>query len=285
MRAVDPARGFQLDTTVVLGGGLVLLALLLVMLAWLAWRAVRPAHAVGSTRPSLTARVAASSGWPLPAALGTSYALDAPPGARQMGVRSNLVGCVIAVAAVVAAVIFGSSLNGLVSHPQRYGWNWDALVQNEGGYGSFLPQDVNAATLGDGEGVLDQLMAKVHGVRGWSTFAFTQLPIDGQVVPVMGLATHGGAVEPPTVSGTTLTDTGAIRIGSGRGPSEIELGALTLQQLGKRVGDTVFVGTGHDGAPVDHRRHGDAAFHRRDAVGSRVTRTRRDAPGEHAALD
>ena len=245
VRAVDPARGFQLDTTVVLGGGLVLLVLLLMMLAWLAWRAVRPAHAVGSTRPSLTARVAASSGWPLPAALGTSYALDAPPGARQMGVRSNLVGCIIAVAAVVAAVIFGSSLNGLVSHPQRYGWNWDALVQNEGGYGSFLPQDVNAATLGDGEGVLDQVMANVHGVRGWSTFAFTQLPIDGRVVPVLGLATHGGAVEPPTVSGTMLTDTGAIRIGSGRGPSEIELGALTLQQLGKRVGDTVFVGTGH----------------------------------------
>ena len=128
-------------------------------------------------------------------------------------------------------------------------------------------------------------MAKVHGVRGWSTFGFTQLPIDGQVVPVMGLATHGGAVEPPTVSGTMLTDTGAIRIGSGRGPSEIELGALTLQQLGKRVGDTVFVGTGHDGVPVDHRRHGDAAFHRRDAVGPRVTRTRRDAPGEHVALD
>ena len=157
MRAIDPAHGFQLDTTVVLGGGLVLLVLLLMMLAWVAWRAVRPAQArISSTRPSLTARVAASSGWPLPAALGTSYALDAPPGARQMGVRSNLVGCIIAVAAVVAAVIFGSSLNGLVSHPQRYGWNWDALVQNEGGYGSFLPQDVNAATLGDGEGVLDQ---------------------------------------------------------------------------------------------------------------------------------
>jgi hypothetical protein len=161
-----------------------------------------------------------------------------------VGVRSNIVGCVIAVAAVVAAVIFGSSLNGLVSHPQRYGWNWDALVQNEGGYGSFLPQDVNAATLGDGEGVLDRVMAKVHGVRGWSTFGFTQLPIDGRDVPVLGLTTHGRPVEPPTVTGAMLTETGAVRIGSGRGPSEIELGALTLQQLGKRIGDTVYVGTG-----------------------------------------
>ena len=244
VRAVDPARGFQFDTTVVLGGGLVLLALLLAMLAWLAWRAVSPARAVASTRPSLTSRMAASSGWALGAALGVGYALDATPGTRRAGVRSNLVGGVIAVAAVVTAVIFGSSLNGLVTHPQQYGWNWAALIQNQGGYGSFLPMSVNAATLGDGESALDQEMARVHGVRGWSTFGFTQLPIDGQVVPVLGLATHGEAVEPPTVTGTMLTDTQAIRIGSGRGPSEIELGALTMQQLGKRIGDTVFVGTG-----------------------------------------
>jgi len=76
-------------------------------------------------------------------------------------------------------------------------------------------------------------MAAQPGVRGWSSFGFTQLQIDGQSVPVLGLTTNGGGVEPPTVSGRRL-----------EGPDQIELGRSSLRQLGKHVGDTVDVGTG-----------------------------------------
>ena len=41
--------------------------------------------------------------------------------------------------AVVAAVVFGASLTGLVTHPARYGWNWQILIQAEGGYGELHP--------------------------------------------------------------------------------------------------------------------------------------------------
>ena len=119
------------------------------------------------------------------AAIGVRYALEAPPGRRGGTVWGNLVGSLVAVTAVVTAVVFGASLNSLVSHPVRYGWNWDALIQVEGGYGNCHGCQPRSAH------------GREPGVRDWSTFAFTQLSIDGQLVPVLGLATHGGSVEPP----------------------------------------------------------------------------------------
>jgi len=54
-------------------------------------------------------------------------------------VRSALLGAIAAVAAVVSAVVFNASLAGLISHPARYGWNWDTVIQAESGYGVFAP--------------------------------------------------------------------------------------------------------------------------------------------------
>ncbi len=246
VRQIDPARGFQLDATVLLGGGLVLAVLLLGVLAWLSWRAVGVEGRVRFRRPSFLTRTAPQLGLPVTAQLGAGYALAAPPGTGRTAVRTNLIGSVVAVGAVVTVVVFAACLNGLVTHPERYGWNWNVLLQNEGGYGSFLPQDVNATTLGNGEGTLDQLMAHTPGIRGWSTFGFTQLSVDGQQIPVLGVATHGGDVEPPTVDGQSLTGTRALPIGANPrlDPGQIEIGELTLQQLGKSIGDTVRVGTG-----------------------------------------
>jgi hypothetical protein len=82
---------------------------------------------------------------------------------------------------------------------------------------------------------MDRLINGQPGVTGWSTFAFTQIPIDGQSLPVLGLTRHLGSVEPPTTSGHPIA-----------GPDEIELGVATLRQLGKRIGDTVTVGSGGD---------------------------------------
>jgi hypothetical protein len=246
VRQIDPARGFQLDATVLLGGGLVLAVLLLGLLAWLSWRAVGVEGRVRFRPTSFLARTAPQLGLPVTAQLGAGYALAPPPGTGRTAVRANLIGSVVAVGAVVTAVVFAASLNGLVTHPERYGWNWNVLLQNEGGYGSFLPQDVNATTLGNGEGSLDQLMARTPGIRGWSTFGFTQLAVDGQQIPVLGVATHGGDVEPPTADGQSLTGTRALQIAANPrlDPDQIEIGELTLKQLDKSIGDTVRVGSG-----------------------------------------
>jgi hypothetical protein len=216
VRQYDPARGFEFDVTVLLGGGLVLLA----VLAGLAWRSVGQAHATREHRTFKLANAAAAVGMPVVATFGVRYAVEAPPGRRRSTTRANLVGSVAAVTAVVTAVVFGASLNGLVSHPVRYGWNWDVLIQSQGGYGNFQGDD------------LSKIMAQ-PGVRGWSAFACTQVPIDSQSIPVLGLDAPDGAVEPPTIDGHPL-----------RGPAQIELGESSLRQLGKRIGDSVRVGTG-----------------------------------------
>ena len=187
VRQFDPARGVSIDSTVLVGGGLVLTVVLLALAAWLAWRALRPVRHDPDVHTSTVAHTALAAGLPTPAVFGIRFALEPTPGRRRGGVWANLVGSIVAVTAVITAVIFGASLNGVVSHPVRYGWNWNVLIQSQGGYGDWYGFN------------MDKLMAAQPGISGWSTFAFTQLPIDGQSVPVLGIATQGAVVEPPTV--------------------------------------------------------------------------------------
>lgn len=158
--------------------------------------------------------------------LGIRSALDRGARRGPAPAAATLGGMAVAVTAVVAAVVFGASLTGVVTHPRRYGWNWTVLMDAEGGYGNWRP------------GAMARLVAGQPGVTGWSTFGFTQIPIDGQEVPVLGLDRYQGAVQPPTTSGHPLA-----------GPGQIELGTSTLRQLGKRVGERVCVGSGQCGRP------------------------------------
>jgi FtsX-like permease family len=91
---------------------------------------------------------------------------------------------------------------------------------------------VRASLLGSIAGVMSHLIGDQPEVAGWSSFGFGQLTMGGRVVPVLGLDRHRGSVEPPTTSGRPIRDDG-----------EIELGAVTLHELGKKIGDTVLVGS------------------------------------------
>ena len=139
VRRYDPDRGFSADGLVLGAGAGVLLVILLGLLAVLALRSVRPRASGSGAGSSAVARAAAAMGLPATAVVGTRNALEPGSGVRAVPVRSALLGSVAAVAAVVAAVVFNTSLGGLSSHPARYGWNWDLLIQAEAGYGSFSP--------------------------------------------------------------------------------------------------------------------------------------------------
>ena len=223
VRAFDPARGFQADPLVLAGGG-ALAVLLLAVLATLSWRSVRPAANAPVSRTSSIARTAAGAGLPVTAVAGIRAALERGSGRRPAPVLATLVGSVVAVLAVVMAAVFGASLNGLVTHPARYGWNWTLLMETQGGYGSWPPAQ------------MEKLVNGQPGVTAWSTFAFTQILIDNQEVPVLGLTRHLGSVQPPTTGGHPIS-----------GPLQIELGTATLRQLGKHVGDTVTASAGRTG--------------------------------------
>ena len=229
VRFFAPGKGLYADP-LVLGAGLpALLVLLSGLLGVLALRAVRPARpALGAERSAVT-RAAIAAGLPPAAVVGTRNALSGGVTSGAVRQASTLGGSVVVVAAMVAAVVFGASRTGLVSHPVRYGWNWDVLVQAEGSYGSFIDQNLARNPVLD---LRQDAMVGQRAVAGWSEFGFGQIPVDGRLtLPVLGLERHLGAVEPPTTSGQPLS-----------GNDQIELGAVTLRQLGKKVGDTITAG-------------------------------------------
>jgi hypothetical protein len=219
VRPLYPSPGVGFDA-VVLGFGMPALILCIgVVAAALAFRSASSAHEqlpLGPrTRSSALARLASSYGTPLPAATGVRFALESGQGRASIPARSALFGNVLAVAIVAATLTFGSGLSTLVSHPPLYGWNWNYALQ-----GYPVPPQSTA------------LLAHDHFVSAWSDVNFASAQIGDQTVPII-LASTNARVSPPILSGHALES-----------DDQIVLGAATLAQLHKRVGDTVLVSYG-----------------------------------------
>jgi predicted lysophospholipase L1 biosynthesis ABC-type transport system permease subunit len=136
-------------------------------------------------------------------------------------VRSAILGAVLAVVVVIGTITFGSSMNTLVSHPALYGWNWSDEINGGGGLGDIPAQNVA------------RLLNADPLVGGWTGVYFSTLQLDGLNVPVLG-GSPNATVGPPLLSGHAFD-----------GVNQVVLGASTLAQLHKHVGETVTVrGTG-----------------------------------------
>ena len=158
-----------------------------------------------------------TGGLPVSAVTGIRFALEPGAESEAVPVRSAILGATLAVVVIIATVVFGSSLNSLVSHPRLYGWNWNYALIGGGGVGD-IPA-AQSATLLDHD----------PSVAAWSGYWFGNLQIDGLTVPVLG-GSPGASVAPPI-----LTGHGFDR------PGQIVLGPGTLAQIHKSVGDTVTV--------------------------------------------
>ena len=224
VRPVYPDRGVAFDWTV-LALGFVVLAVALGGFAVAAahrqspHRAAQRQQRAGSHGPGLAHR-AATSGLPAPAVVGIGFAVDPGVGRSSVPVRSAILGVVLAVVVLTATLVFGASLHTLISRPALYGWNWnDELVA--GGGSSDIPQRQ-----------VTRLLQDDRDVTAWAGVYFGTLDLDQVQVPVLG-ATPGAPVAPPILSGRGFD-----------APNQIVLGALTLAQLHKHVGDTVLLSSG-----------------------------------------
>jgi hypothetical protein len=223
-RLAEPSPGVEVNLTVLGLGFAALMLLPLALAARAAWRGARqPMGPLGVAEPS--ARTTASRlALRLPktrlvtAGLGVRMAFEPGHGRTAVPVRSALVGTVVAVTAVVAALVFGTSLVALVSSPHLYGQNWTVKV------------DVQQPTLALAE--VRAVMAGVPAVAGYAAGNYGQVGLAGVPTPAIGVdAVSGGGF------GTVLRGREPAR------PDEIALGAGTMRAHGWRLGQRIAVTT------------------------------------------
>jgi len=224
-RLAEPHPGAEVNLAI-LGAGFAAITLLpLALLAGAAWRAARQASVVpgplGAAAPKASARRSRISGalagaGSVTGGIGVAMALEPGRGRTAVPVRSALAGSVVAVAALTAAAVFGTSLASMITTPRAYGQNWDAQLDLEF-YGA--PGALGA-----------RIMATEPAITGYAAGNYGTLTIAGQTVPAIGLDQPRG--------GDYLT----IRTGRApAGPGEIALGAQTLRAIHARVGQVVPV--------------------------------------------
>jgi ABC-type antimicrobial peptide transport system permease subunit len=219
-RLAEPHPGVSFDWLVLGGGFVLIVALLLASAAWPAWRAATAADPSGAHEPiarrqSRITRWATAAGVPPSAAIGVGYATDPGRGRAAVPDRSAIAVTALAVTALAAAVTFGANLSRLVDTPRLYGQSWDVTMDAQ-----FAPLP---------RAQLSTLLHHEPGVTTWTFGEHNDVTINGHEIPTIGLTPATGSLLAPTI----------IEGRAARGPREIMLGTKTLNQLHRRVGQTL----------------------------------------------
>jgi hypothetical protein len=143
-------------------------------------------------------------------------ALEPGRGRTAIPVRSTLIGVFAAVAAITAALTFGTNINRLVSTPRLFGQTWTFDVDAQFGP---IPKTSFEKVSSD---------RAVGGITGGNYG--DDVSIDGTQVPSVGLDQIRGSVFPTLLEGRPP-----------RSESEIVLGAKTMRTLGRSIEDDVRV--------------------------------------------
>jgi ABC-type lipoprotein release transport system permease subunit len=227
-RFAEPSPGIDVSLPI-LGTGFVVIAaaplLLLVPGAVRAATRVPAAPGLGEpgapARPSRLAPALGLAG-SVPGSLGVRMAFEPGHGRTAVPVRSALAGTTLAVAAVVAAVVFGASFLGLVGTPHSYGQNWAQQLDLQVG-------SVPASTGG-------RVLAGISGLDQYAGGNYGQVSVAGP---------GGGAgTAVPAIGIDQLHGRGFLTLLTGRapaGPRQITLGPRTLRLLGLHVGQRARV--------------------------------------------
>jgi hypothetical protein len=118
---VEPAPGFDLDLPVLVVGAVAVQAMVAVGAVGAASVAVRSTRSSGSPRSSTIAVTAARTGAPVPVVVGARFALEPGRGRQAVPVRPALLGSVLGVLGVVAAITFSDGVADAANHPERFG--------------------------------------------------------------------------------------------------------------------------------------------------------------------
>src|SRR5271165_7490763 len=220
-RLAEPAPGIEVNLAI-LGVGLVAIAALpLAVLVPEAWRAAGRARGPlgvaepATARPSRLGSALGQAG-SVPGAIGVRMAFEPGRGRTAVPVRSALAGTIVAVAAVVAAAVFGASLIALVGTPHQYGQNWNHEFDLE--FGAI------SGALGA------KLLSRDPFISEYAAGNYGELTVGGRIVAAIGIDPVRGGGYLTLLAGRPPT-----------GPNEIALGAQTMRAIHRRLGQTVQV--------------------------------------------
>jgi hypothetical protein len=223
-RRAEIGRSVHVDGAMVAVGALIALLVLAVAVVGTSALALHRERG-SSTRTSRingAASWAAGIGASVPVVTGLRLALDAGRGRRATPVRAAAGAVALGAVGVVATVVFGSSLHHAVTTPSVYGWGWDAMLIG-----------VEGDQLSDG--LVDE--AALVDDPHFSTVA--EIIVDLEVT-VDGRRERAVALD-DKVGHTSFV---MVRGHEPRSVDEVAVGAGTLTELGRRIGDTIEVGAG-----------------------------------------
>ena len=124
---IDPDRGIHADWLVLVPGIVVLVLLVLAGAALVARRACAPASArKARVRSGVTKWIRRNA--PVTVGVGASMALEPGAGRARVAVRPALIGAIVGVLGVTAAVTINHGLRDALAHPRAAGVTWDASV-------------------------------------------------------------------------------------------------------------------------------------------------------------
>jgi hypothetical protein len=216
LRHIDPLRGRSIDVTVFLLGAAILLVFAI------GHGVLAHVYAPARRRQRLHYDVHAVA--PPPVATGISFALDRGRGSAALPLRSTLLGVTVAIAALVASSVYGSTLAHFTSTPRLYGWVWDYQIE---------PQDQSSLA------PTQQALARVPEVAAFTTGEYAQFDFGDRSVAAIAVTPKAGVSTVETVAGRAPA-----------APNEIALGATTMRSLHTKVGGTVDVHVGNRVQPM-----------------------------------
>ncbi len=229
-RIAEPNPGMAVDGLIVAAGAALTAVLVILASAGPAWLAARSAARLEGSGPvwtaNWTARFAGRVSLPPAVSAGTRLALDPGRGRSSVPVRSAALGGTLGIAALVASLLFGTSLTYLLATPRLSGAAWDMFLVVGPDQGktatSVIRSDPDVAGYSFPGGFVNLNLARS------SVFGFL---VDGK-----------GGIEPV--------------IADGRAPSsgqEIALGPATLRSLHTAIGRTIDVRLDENGGPSGPR--------------------------------
>lgn len=218
----EPDPGFHVDGLVIAVGVIAIGIVVVVVAVISAWRSTQPAASDARARAwrssSRIAEAASRAGFAPPVTSGLRMAFEPGRGSTAVPVRSAQLGAVFAMLGITAILIFTADLSALAATPRRFGAPWDfSVVDNR--TNTSMPGACGTQDFG---------LNKVVGVGAVAALCANDVQVGGRPVTGWGFTGIRGAIGPVIVAGRAP-----------HGPNEVALGALTLREMGKRVGEHV----------------------------------------------